>query len=261
MEPPHPALAPLAEMLDLGPLPEVTEHTDLFTFQLYPYASVYLSPGGLLGGEARDRVAGFFRALGMPAAEVPKEPDYLPVLLGAAASLPEPAAAALAWEHLLPWLPAYLDSIDRLAPPFYRSWGRLLAEVLREAIPEPIPDPMPERLPLALREAPPPLAESVETEGQDAFLASLLAPVESGLILTRDDLRRSTRDLGLGGRIGERRFVLEALFRQDPAAVRGWLAEEAKRQAEGHRRWLKNTGAVAQFWIERAEGTGRLLTG
>src|SRR5438105_24123 len=40
------------------------DHTDAFVLQLPPYASMYLGAQGMLGGEAADRVAGFWRALG-----------------------------------------------------------------------------------------------------------------------------------------------------------------------------------------------------
>src|SRR5204863_6550834 len=86
LEPPVAAHRPLAELLDLGPPPSAAEHTDLFRFQLYPYASVYLGAEGMLGGEARDRIAGFWRALGLVP---PAEPDELTVMLGFYAELAE----------------------------------------------------------------------------------------------------------------------------------------------------------------------------
>ncbi|HZB44880.1 MAG TPA: molecular chaperone TorD family protein, partial [Pyrinomonadaceae bacterium] len=87
VEPPdRPGAARVAEALGLGELPEASAYTDLFVFQLYPYASVYVGREGMLGGEARDRVAGFLAALGH---DVPAEPDHLALLLGAYAGLCE----------------------------------------------------------------------------------------------------------------------------------------------------------------------------
>jgi len=112
-EPPAPEHRTLAAALGLGEPPAAADHDDLFTFQLYPYASVYLGAEGMLGGEARDRIAGFWRALGQ---SPPAEPDHLSVLLALYAQLSdleaaagEPAASerwrharkALLWEHLL----------------------------------------------------------------------------------------------------------------------------------------------------------------
>ncbi len=69
----------VAEALGFGGLPAPSEHTELFAFQLYPYASVYVGAEGMMGGEARDRVADFLSVLGMRA---PTEPDHLQVMLG-----------------------------------------------------------------------------------------------------------------------------------------------------------------------------------
>ncbi|HEX8421973.1 MAG TPA: hypothetical protein VF634_01095, partial [Pyrinomonadaceae bacterium] len=50
-EPPVPESARVADALALGALPEASEYTEVFVFQLYPYASVYLGAEGMLGGE------------------------------------------------------------------------------------------------------------------------------------------------------------------------------------------------------------------
>ena len=51
--------AAIARALGLESVPSSAEYSDLFLFQLYPYASVYLGPEGMIGGTARDRIAGF----------------------------------------------------------------------------------------------------------------------------------------------------------------------------------------------------------
>src|SRR5918992_3923558 len=85
-EPPNESTARAADALGLGAPPDAAEHTEVFVFQLYPYASVYLGAEGMLGGEARDRVAGFWRALRLPP---PAEVDHLSVLLALYARLVE----------------------------------------------------------------------------------------------------------------------------------------------------------------------------
>jgi hypothetical protein len=266
LEPPTLASRRLADLLDLGPVPDDTEYTELFEFQLYPYASVYLGPEGMLGGEARDRIAGFWRALGETP---PTEPDHLAVMLACYASLCEleseadsaPAAQAgrqarhaFLWEHLLSFLPAFLAKTSQLHDGFYAAWARVLDAALRE---EASRVGGPQRLPLHLRDAP--ALPDPRQDSPEAFVPSLLSPVRSGLILVRSDLRRAAGELGLGLRAGERKYALEALLGQDAAATLGWLAAEARRWVGAHRSWSEVTGDVARFWIERADRTNALL--
>ncbi|MPZ24659.1 MAG: hypothetical protein GEU28_14265 [Dehalococcoidia bacterium] len=264
-EPPDPAHRALAEAIDLPGRALDHEHTDVFLFQLYPYASVYLGAEGMLGGEARDRVAGFWRALEL---SPPAEPDHLAALLSLYASLMDaeqnethPARRlmrresrkALLWEHLLIWLPAYIDKMKEIAPPFYEGWAEVLESML---VSEATALESQEGLPLHLRSA---LAEVPSLEGGKQFISWLLAPVRSGMVLVRSDLQRATANLGLGLRVGERRWVLESLLGQDPEAILSWLASETRRWAGLHRRWLPVTGDVARFWIERAEAAESVI--
>jgi hypothetical protein len=107
-----------------------------------------------------------------------------------------------------------------------------------------------ERLPLHLRVAPDlPPADAPFAE----WLTALLAPVRSGVIVTRRDLRRGAASLGLGARVGERAFVLRSMFEQDPDRTVRWLADEAARATRIHAESEPMLGAVAAFWRQRAE--------
>ena len=267
-EPPDRAgVGRVAEALGLGPLPDVSSYTDTFVFQLYPYASVYLGDEGMLGGEARDRIAGFLKALGQE--EPPHEPDHLATLLGAYAALcasEEGAGGARArehfrlarraflWEHLLSWLPVYLDKLSHVASRFYRRWGELLRAVLDE---EAASLGAQETLPLHLREART-LADPRATSSGE-FLQTLLAPARSGLIIVRDDLARAARGIGTGLRAGERTFALRSLFGQDAPATLEWLAAEADAWESLHARRGETHGRVAEWWASRARASARLL--
>jgi hypothetical protein len=92
----------------------------------------------MLGGEARDRVAGFWRAIGLVP---PAEADHLATLLGLYAELRERceeeteplrrsaldrASCALLWEHLVPWVPLYTQKMRAIGDEFYRAWAELL---------------------------------------------------------------------------------------------------------------------------------------
>jgi TorA maturation chaperone TorD len=263
-EPPRDESARVADALGLGALPTPDEYTETFVFQLYPYASVYLGAEGMLGGEARDRVAGFWRALALaPPAEV----DHLSVMLALYARLCEledganderdgwrAARKAYLWEHLLSWLPAYLSKLGEMATAFHRAWGALLMEALTE---EATTVGRQGSLPLALREATQ-VVDPREGTTQD-FLRSLLAPARSGMILVRADFSRAARELGLGARVGERRFMLQSLFEQDAPGTLGWLARESDAWTERHRAGLGTFGEVARAWESKAKAAARLL--
>lgn len=265
-EPPSSAAKRVADLLDLGHLPTEADYTELFLFQLTPYASVYLGPEGMLGGEARDRIAGFWRALQQ---EPPAEPDHLAVMLAFYARLAEEEAGseqarergawrrarkALLWEHLLPWLPAYLSKVVDLQTPFYRRWAQLLEEALREEV---VALGAQERLALHLREAPG--VSDPRKENPDGFVGSLMSPVRSGMILTRADLGRAGRELHLGTRAGERKFVLTGLLEQNPAGTLEWLRREAAVWAGRHGRSNSLAPAIAAYWRGRAEATADVL--
>ena len=265
-EPPAPQSALVARALGLGALPEASEYTELFVFQLYPYASVYLGAEGMLGGEARDRVAGFWRALSQTP---PAEPDHLSVMLALYAHLSEleanapddtrrqswrRARGAYLWEHLLSWLPAYLSKLTEIAPPFYRRWGEILLDALRE---EARAAGAPAQLPLHLREA----AGLVDPRtGETAeFLQTLLSPARSGMIIVRSDLSRAARALELGLRAGERKYVLESLFAQDARGVLDWLAREARDWGARHALGHDSLAGVARAWEAKATACAQLL--
>ncbi|NNL30460.1 MAG: molecular chaperone TorD family protein, partial [Gemmatimonadetes bacterium] len=270
-EPPTDEHSRIAEALGLESVPSSSEYSDLFLFQLYPYASVYLGPEGMLGGEARDRIAGFWRAL---EETPPPECDHLALMLSLYARLGDlgretedergerfwaHARRAFFWEHLASWLPVFLDKLRGLDDGYYAGWGRLLEEALvAEATelaapdeqPDELPDELPGKLPLHLREAPP-LEDPRESSGE-ALLDSLLVPVRSGMILVRSDLERAARELDAGMRAGERKYALKALFGQDATATLGWLEKEARSWSEIHARRADGWGLITAFWSQRA---------
>ena len=166
------------------------------------------------------------------------------------------ARRAFLWEHLLSWLPVYLDKLTEVAPDFYRRWGATLRDAL-DAEAEGLGAQ--DVLPLHLREAPG-LADPRETSS-DEFLKTLLAPARSGVIIVRDDLARVAREFGVGLRAGERPYALRSLLGQDAAGVLGRLADEAERWRELHLRRRAAHGQIAEWWAERAASTARLLRG
>lgn len=269
-EPPGPAHPTLAEALGLPAPPDAATHTDLFGFQLYPYASVYLGPEGMIGGEAEGRIAGFWRAVGR---EAPPEPDHLASLVGLYVALgdeeaeraAEPGAdarialvarsrRALLEEHLAPWVFPFLERVEELGGTFHRRWAGMLRAFLLDEVGR--------GGAVATRsvhlEVAPALPDPRE-EGAGPFMAALLAPVRSGVILTRADLARIARALQLGLRAGERRYALEHLLGQAAPDVLAALADEVERQADMHAARSDPVGAPATFLEARARATATLL--
>lgn len=254
----------IAQLLELPHAPDAAAYTDLFVFQLYPYASVYLGAEGMLGGDARDQVAGFWRALKLIP---PAEPDHLTTLLALYCNIAEREHAEgddlrrLLWtrarhtllnEHLVSWLPLYLQRAGEIADEAYTRWAQLLEVALAEesrAAPSWTP-------PACLRDAP--AFQDTDEDGLDVIVGALLAPARSGMILLRSDLERAAHDLQLGLRAGERRYALRALLQQDPARVLTWLAREASRQADMH---IERTHfpEVRTWWSARAQNCSLTL--
>ncbi len=257
--------------LGLDPV-SAAEHTDAFVLNCPPYAAIYLGPQGAIGGEGADRVAGFWRAIGITP---PAEPDHLAALLGLYARLGEAAAGAgrpataaalaasravLFWEHLWPWLPGYLDAVTDLAVPSLTSWADLMRRALAAESGDLPPCP---RRPLALREAPPgaqPLDDPADspTPTLTDLVELVTIPVRSGLILTRRRLAEGAGRAGVGFRIGERRFALRAMLEQDPCATLAWLADEAGRWQQRHRD-REPGDDVTGWWAARAARTEQVL--
>lgn len=265
-EPPTDETSNVVEALALGAPPNADEYTQLFIFDLYPYASIYLGPEGMLGGEARDRISGFWRALGQTP---PAESDHLSVMLAFHARLIDLEQAetdpirnlswrnsrkAFFWEHMASWLPIYLTKLAEIAPPFYKRWSKILMSALREEAQTVGP---PSSLSTHLsqqHELIDPRANNV-----DDFLQSVLTPVRSGMIFTRTDLTYAARRLGLSLRMGERKFILKTLLAQDAPRVFDWLLKEAEARTARHRSDLSTFAGVSDYWEQKARDAIKLL--
>jgi len=255
---------PSADVLcDAAGLPRISraEHTAAFVLAAPPFASIHLGAEGKLGGEALDRVQGFWRALGQTP---PGQADHLGVLLMSYAGLREaapgvPAAAraaeSLFHEHIWSFAPGYLTSVSTLGAGPVTAWADLALWVLR-AEQETLAAPAGRlALPLALREAPAPLAV---TASFDAVLDAAVTPVCSGIVLTQPELAAGAAELGVGYRRGERRYALRAMIEQDKAATLRWLDDLAGRWAARHAQAYGDT-ETGRWWCGRAAGSARVF--
>ena len=164
------------------------------------------------------------------------------------------AASGFLWEHLLSWTTPYLDRFEGVGAPPYEAWACLLAEALHEEARRWGP---PAVLPLHLRSAPG--LPDPRRAGSDPFLSGILAPARSGMVLTRADLARASGDMGVGLRMGERRYALEAFFSQAPGETLDWLCGEAAAAARRHDDGPEDMALIAGFWSGRARAARDLL--
>ncbi|MGQ0813738.1 MAG: TorD/DmsD family molecular chaperone [Gemmatimonadota bacterium] len=264
-EPPGPEQVRTARMLRLAGEPTRAEYTDLFVVQLYPYASVYLGPEGQLGGQVQDHMAGFWRVLRQP---VPRDPDHIATLFSTYAGLTQQARDSgdqhlkqllqqmrqvFLWEHLASWLLPFVARVGELGSATYRGWASLVLDALEA---EAIHVGQPALLPLHLRNAP----ALPASRAPDELVAMLFSPVRSGIILTRADLTRCARDLGIATRVAERRYTLRTMLSQDSARVGAWLGAEARRQADRMHAAAEPFRSIASYWEQRALATANLIT-
>jgi TorA maturation chaperone TorD len=260
IEAPGPEQARIARMLGLPGEPTRVDFTNLFVVQLFPYASIYLSPDGLAGGQVQDRIADYWKVLRRPA---PPEVDHASTLLRAYGTLTRGAqdngASAMAnltdqmrhaffWENLASWLPIFLLRTRRHGSRFYNAWSDLTLDALEAEAAAMGSAPM---TPLHLRNAPmpPSIAHAA------AFVDGLFVPVVSGLILSRSDLGRCARDNELTIRFADRRYTIKLLLAEKTGPVCKWLQTEAQRQAEDVAQLPDIFTSVRTHWLHRLHGT------
>jgi hypothetical protein len=261
---PPPGNRALCAALDL-PIPTGVEHTDAFVLSAPPHGAIHLGPEGKLGGEGLDRIAGFWRVLGLQA---PEDADHLGALLMLYAELGEAeqnasgqraraqlrrAREALFHEHIWSWAPGYLLAVAGLDIDSVAAWARLTEHALRAEYADLAPA---ELLPLALRAAPP----GLDAAGSlDDTLDALVAPIRSGFVLTYRDLANCAHRVGAGLRRGERRYALRAMLEQDAPGTLIWLGARARWWSERCPSAPRRTNDPCAWWSRRAANTAQVL--
>lgn len=261
---PPPGNTAVCEALGL-PVQSGVEHTDVFVLNAPPHGAIHLGPEGKLGGEGLDRIAGFWRALGLKA---PEDADHLGTLLMLYAELGEAessscddrgriqmhrARAALFHEHIWSWAPGYLTAVTGLQAGSTTAWAQLTEQALHAELAELGAAAL---LPLALRVAPSGLDVA---DSFDQTLDALVAPVRSGVILTHRDLAACATHAGVGFRRGERRFALRAMLQQDACGTLTWLAGHARSWSARPTSTQPTENDPCSWWAQRAAHTAHTL--
>ncbi len=261
----------MASLLGLGDVPSREEQLRVVETERFPFASVYLNPSGMAGGEARDRIAGFARALGARAriGENEDNADHLARILGlwawitewrakepdrALQRLLDEARRTLIAEHVLTWTPAYLLAFRGCEVRFYEAWSSLLLEAIREGAEGLSPGPA---LSHGLDNAPS-LSDPRRLAGSaSAWSLELCAPARTGFVLLRSDLRRMARSLNVPLRSGERAFALAEFIRINPPGALLLLSRHARDWAARFR--PLSFGKFSDWWSARALRSSKLL--
>lgn len=240
---------------------------ELFVKELPPFASIYLSADGNIGGEIQSVIAGFYLVLGVP---TPSDPDHLSSLLALLAGVLSKEAelrgdgeaqggvwlssvlrakSVLIAEHLLSWLPAYLLRAKEVAPTELLGWVSCAMDLV-SAICEP------ERAEALAEESEIPAAIASVSE----LVGWMTTPSRSGLILCPSDISAMADSLGLALRVGRKRFVLEELASQaDLNRLLPLFAATARRQEELFALYSGEFNSLGS-WAARAKRSREMLS-
>ncbi len=257
-------------------------YTWLFEFNVYPYASIFIDPSGMLNSDWAGFVTGVYDALGLDVnlgAGVAAS-DHLSAQLEALTTLCEREEHAsteeqktralhdqrvLLVEHILPWLASFVWAIQRIDNGFYSECAQLTLDVCLDHA----DSLMSENQDLQLEFTFPAIEEDLKAvqpinakqkAGEArSKLQSLITPARSGLFLSRQDIIQLGRRLDLPVRFAERPFMLENLFSSAADAdklttlFQDWLSLlDQERQnftelQENH----KTLGFIWQAWQEK----------
>lgn len=230
-------LEPLADVLPTHLHPQETfdqaafdeaaaTHQHLFGFNLFPYASLFLTSNGLLGGEITEQITRQYQNSGFAPGSHATSPDhighelqFLAFLCGAEADawdddLPQQAARVQQRQrdflqgHLLHWLLPFTTAVSAIAPTtLYAPLAELTLGLILQKYeqlcqnqpPLPMADPLP---------APPNLLAQEKT-GLRHIARYLTTPPYSGIYLSRDQISTLARQLHLPRGFGSREEMLE----------------------------------------------------
>ncbi len=250
------------------------EHYGVFGLNVFPYAGVFLSADGLMGGAEADFNSAFYARIGLPlnkdADHIGQQLAVLSWLAGAEADALQDGAFGqaarmrslrrqLLQERVLTWLPALVQAVGARQSVVYGSAASLALDLAvhdREALGEdvygadarfvlpPVPD----------------LLDDPKT-GLHDIAAWLMTPALSGIYLSRDDVMQLGIRHGIPTGFAERRTLLHNVLR---AAVSYEVFSAVVEELLGTVvTWAEAMKAQmlpqAEVWAERAGHTAGVL--
>lgn len=243
-------------------------HFELFHLEVFPLASVFLDPDGRPGGAVTEEAHAWRRHLGALDEAAGAPADHLVAELGVLADasddVPIPELRRFLVEHLLAWLLPLACALKRVAAPFYAGLGGLTLDLALDHLDALGPGPVTGR-----RLAPLPDLLGDPATGIRDIATVLARPAQSGLWISRADLRRLGRGLRLPAGFGSRVDLLATLFRSAAAyEAPVTLLEELRRLVDGDARFYEEIASeypqaavVAAIWQGRLKETRILLGG
>lgn len=200
---------------DLTPDTLSAQHFDIFGLNVFPHASAYLDPELNLGGPIAIHLEQVYTANDF-IPSVQDNPDHISVELDFLAHLSrleqggqiDEVISSFFANHLLIWLTPFVDAICRHENPFYLALARLTVEFISEhALQLSITDyPF-----LAQFPQPPNLAQDPATDLK-RIAAFLTTPIESGFLLSKENIATLGRELNIPRGFGSRQIMMTNLL-------------------------------------------------
>ncbi len=286
-----PDLWPVVQQLpelrtELPAEPDFTEtavaHQSLFTFNLFPYESIFRDASGLLGGSVTDAVIHSYQSAGFTAGGDATSPDHvghelalLAFLCGAEADAREDNLPLIArqmqakqrdflQQHLLNWLFPLALAVQQQGHRFYTAVFTLATDLVTDHAKELLGLQIMSKQTLPDS---PDLLDNDKTSLKDVA-AHLTNPVRSGFALSRDDVSGIARTHNLPRGFGKRDLMLHNMLKAAvqydalPALLQT-IISLAKEWGEGYGRFTQQSPALQPFlqpWQERVSATQTMLT-
>ncbi len=285
-----PYLESIPELASTIPYPfepdeAAASHHQLFTFNLYPYASIFLTSNRLLGGEITNEIEAIYWQAGFTA-DPNIEPDHLgqTFMFLAHLSQKETAAHSLGQPrkgiklqqlqfletHLLPWIIPCIIAIKQQDNRLYNELAQLVLPLVANHYDSlQMSGIVPNSIPLTTL-TPNPDNEVALKDGRTGLrdiARYLITPNQSGLYLGRSDINQLARSVSLPHGFGSREQQLQTLL--ESAGQYDTTTSLLKALQSLVARWAKGYEEVVQtyprmnkyttIWQNRLQRTQRLL--